>query len=227
MKFTKIIFEKLLKEKYQQEKKIVEYPTMKTIILLYEDLKKADRQKEKMFVSSAIDSFLKLGIGWNIKHLPDDPEIDDLLGQLEQLALLRRKEATPIYDASFLDKYFTILNNLFPGDKKKSPAFKEYKEIFTALEDMKYILEHPEMVGIYEECQFDTIGQELNFLLNQIKKISKSRWLFTENWFPGIEMEKQACLRNKIYSDEPGLFQAFLNPVESEENIEDEVALKI
>lgn len=190
--------DRLLKE----ENAIVEYPRMMAIKNLYENLKNAKKPKKIKEITTEIDEYFKLGIGWGQKiDIPSKELLQQTLENIQSLSIQKRKLASPYYNSSFVDKYMHKVNDFLNKNQDYSDTvtYASYEKILYYLQEIKHILDNPELLGLYEETQYSTIGKEVNFLINNINKEAKKEFIFSvQDWLPELEKEKQKCLQEKI-----------------------------
>jgi hypothetical protein len=222
MEYTKTEFEDKLQEKLIAEKKIVAHPIMADIQAFYGFLLDAETRKEILQVTSDIDDYLNKGINWKIDVLRD-PEVPAILNQFYDLAMVKRREAVPTYSSMSLHKYIGIVRshvNGFSAKESEKPGMKALHKTFCDILDhlnhIKEVIDHPEIVGLHEKSQFDTVEKEVGSALNIIYEISTREKLFPETWFPFIVEEQTQCLEERSFLKrnlEP--FQEYLDSEES------------
>lgn len=130
--------------------------TLKNFMLLLQD----NKPSKIKALTEEIDHYMKLGIGWGMS---EPSEIKDSVQLVYAYAMDKRKLFTSPIDTTPIDELIEFLSQM------QSDPYTTVRKGFVSLRDL---LKEPWKFGLYEETQFSTPKQEINWEV----KLSKQRF---------------------------------------------------
>ncbi len=172
----------------EERAKGYDYPQSVNYKTYYTDLLSAKGKKQIMAVTSEADNYLKK---YDKNSVSDNKKADIVRDYLFDLILKKRLQVVDKYDTSKIkaltDEKLSEVKEGFnlPADFPKkidlnSSTDRELREIFQRLYGIIETLDHPEIIGLYEESAYPTMSQNINsdvrMLKSKLKRFGYDYW---------------------------------------------------
>ncbi len=164
-----------------------DYSIADTLNELYALLNMTTGNRKLKEATLRVDNYIKRGIGFDLER-KNCKGYEDILYILDNYNMEKRRTAYPTYNTTLLDKHILLVQGykeeLLKGSSKTDTfVTKELDKVISYIKTIKSFFDDPHIIGLYEQSQFSTLSEEINWELKQLKKYIKDRQIFILDGF--------------------------------------------